>query len=197
MDYLLFQSQYSPSSKKLMDEFPALRDKSVSVDSTAMRTYVKKLHVVCVPTLLITLGNRIVDRVVGYDSISNWLLISLYRMGQLQGTPTSNEYIESGMHEEYPISQQQPEFSTQSVPVHEDPSLSTVAHAAPTASSTSLDDLILEDIPKAEQQRFEYQETREAPIVQTGISANTMLLAEQLKKERDNYDPSNKKKFST
>jgi hypothetical protein len=191
MDYLLFHSQYSPSSKKLLDDFPALREKAVSVDSAAMRSYVKKLHVVCVPTLMVILGNRVVDRIVGYDSISNWLLVSLYRMGQLQGAAVPNDMMAP---EEYHTSSP-PELDLRSVVedgVHEDPVMMT----APTSTSTSLDDLILEDIPKAEQQRLEYQETREAPIVQTGMSANTMLLAEQLKKERDNYDPSNKKKFA-
>ena len=190
MDYLLFHSQYSPSSKKLLDEFPALREKAVSVDSVAMRSYVKKLHVVCVPTLMVILGNRVVDRIVGYDSISNWLLVSLYRMGQLQGAAAPNEYVNPPM-DEYPDAQS--ELVPQSVvDVLDDADVA----ATSVSTSTSLEDLILEDIPKAEQQRMEYQETREAPIVQTGMSANTMLLAEQLKKERDNYDPSNKKKFS-
>jgi hypothetical protein len=59
--------------------------------------------------------------------------------------------------------------------------------------ATSLDDLVLEDIPLTQQP----QQERDTPLVQTGMSANTMMLAEALKKERDNIDPSaNKKKYS-
>ena len=59
-------------------------------------------------------------------------------------------------------------------------------------ATTQLDDLILEDIPLSEQ-----QQDRETPLVQTGMSANTLMLAEALKKERDSFDPSaNKKKFT-
>lgn len=183
MDYLLFHSQFSPSSQKLFDEFPALREKAISVDSVAMRTYVKKIHIVCVPTLTVLLGNRIIDRVIGYDAIYNWFVTTMYRMGQLQPPVPPSTYEP----------QQHADMATN---VEEDVESDLVP-----ATSTSLDDLILEDIPvsKSDQQHhqmMQHQPERETPLVQTGISANTMLLAEQLKKERDNNLEGNKKKFS-
>lgn len=180
MDFLLFYSQYSPSSKKLLDEFPMLQEKAISVDSAPMRAYVKRIHVVCVPTLMVLMGKRVIDRVIGYESIYNWLMTSLYRMGQLQASPT---VLEPEVHDESSSS-----FMGSSPTDH-----APVMMVEPTSSagSTSLDDLILEDVPAAQQQ------DRETPLVQTGMSANTMMLAEALKKERDNLDPgANKKKFS-
>jgi multisubunit Na+/H+ antiporter MnhF subunit len=182
MDYLLFHSQYSPSSKKLFDEFPMLKEKAISVDSVAMRAYVKKIHVVCVPTLLVLLGNRVIDRVIGYESIYNWLVTTLYRMGQLQASSAMAE----------PDLQMDMIETPQSVMTP--PVMDTDAHMSHTYSTggaTSLDDLVLEDIPTA------HQTERETPLVSTGMSANTMMVAEALKKERDNIDPNaNKKKFS-
>lgn len=195
MDYLLFHSQFSPSSQKLFDEFPALREKAISVDSLAMRNYVKKIHIVCVPTLTVLLGNRIIDRVIGYDAIYNWFVTTMYRMGQLQATPSPSALespvtMSSGERAEFVASHGPP--MTMSVEEDDHETDST------PATSTSLDDLILEDIPKMEQQHHQmmHQPERETPLVQTGISANTMLLAEQLKKERDNNLEGNKKKFS-
>lgn len=190
MDFLVFYSQYSPSSQKLFEDFPNLKEKSICVDSSAMRVYVKKIHIVCVPTLIVLLGNRIIDRVVGYDSIHNWLVTSIYRMSQLQTENNPGNFGNPG-YPGYPE------------PIHLDSSqLDTPMEDVPTAvppedmpttsvsQITQLDDLILEDIPLNEQER-------ETPLVQTGMSANTMMLAEALKKERDGLDPSaNKKKFS-
>lgn len=181
MDYLLFHSQFSPSSVKLLEQFPALNDKAISVDSAPMRAYIKKLRIVCVPTLLVLLNNRIVDRVVGSESILTWLATSIYRAEQLQPpqpVPAAAAYL----------------------PSHDDDDDGTngrveaAVMSAPTsaATTTSLDDLILEDI-----QAPVVPEERETPIVQTGMSTNTMSLAEALKKERENFDPStNKKKFA-
>jgi len=199
MDYLLFHSQFSPSSQKLFDEFPALREKAISVDSLAMRNYVKKIHIVCVPTLTVLLGNRIIDRVIGYDAIYNWFVTTMYRMGQLQATPPPSSAHESSMpmvanadRGEFVKSNNGPSMTIE----HDEDAYDHEMESTP-ATSTSLDDLILEDIPKTEQQRHQMvQPERETPLVQTGISANTMLLAEQLKKERDNNLEGNKKKFS-
>ena len=198
MDYLLFHSQFSPSSQKLFDEFPALREKAISVDSLAMRNYVKKIHIVCVPTLTVLLGNRIIDRVIGYDAIYNWFVTTMYRMGQLQATPppaaleSSSPMSASGERGEFVASS----GGSSMIIDNEEDAYDHDMDSTP-ATSTSLDDLILEDIPKTEQQRHQMlQPERETPLVQTGISANTMLLAEQLKKERDNNLEGNKKKFS-
>jgi hypothetical protein len=185
MDYLLFHSQYSPSSKKLFDEFPMLKEKAISVDSVAMRAYVKKIHVVCVPTLLVLLGNRVIDRVIGYESIYNWLVTTLYRMGQLQASSVGAE----SEAQQFPT--QAGVVTLEPSDVEYEPSIHDSSEHSSGLGATSLDDLILEDIPMAQQQE------RETPLVQTGMSANTMMLADALKKERDNLDPgANKKKFS-
>jgi len=188
MDYLLFHSQYSPSSKKLFDEFPMLKEKAISVDSVAMRAYVKKIHVVCVPTLLVLLGNRVIDRVIGYESIYNWLVTTLYRMGQLQASSAVVEpdsEIDSNVSLS-PLMEYEPQSPTMTKSV-------ATATDGFIPGATSLDDLVLEDIPLT----LQPQQERDTPLVQTGMSANTMMLAEALKKERDNIDPSaNKKKYS-
>lgn len=177
MDFLIFHSQFSPSSQKLLEDFPALREKAVSVDSGSMRVYVKKLKIVCVPTLLVLLGGqRVIDRVVGYDSISNWLIESIYRVNQLQsGAPPT-------------AMQEDPEVLA---PVAVEGAMN-VDPSVPQASFTNLDDLVLEQVDT----NAEEEDDRDTPLVQTGMSANTMALAEQMKKERDNLDPNvNKKKF--
>ena len=172
MDYLLFHSQFSPSSTKLLQQFPNLQEKAISVDSHAMRAYVKKLHIVCVPTLLVLLNNRIIDRIIGFDSILNWLTTTIYRAEQLQTTQV--QAVTNEMPLEY--EPEQPE----DMPVESN------HHSMSNSATTSLDDLILEEVP----------EEHSTPIVQTGMSANTMSVAEALKKERENFEPStNKKKF--
>lgn len=181
MDFLLFHSQFSPSSKKLFDDFPALERKSISVDSPAMRKYLKKLGVVCVPTLIVLLNNRVIDRVIGYDSIYQWLVTSIYRINHLQPQVFEEE---------------QQSVPTPTVKVVEKPPISEMMMTEAVASDiTPLDNLILEDNGAPEQEIA--LDMPEIPIVQTGQSMNTMMIAEQMKKERDNNIslPGNKKMF--
>jgi len=171
MDYILFHSQYSPSSRKLIEEFPSILEKSVPVDSSAMRTYAKKLHIFCVPTLVIIMDNKIIERISGYENIYNWLVVTIYRVSKLQPSeePEPREYME------------------QMESVHQKPSVSNqeLVQSEPEESITSLDNLVLEDV----------EEERTTPHVQMGMGVNTLQLAEAMKKERDNLD-SGKKKFT-
>lgn len=171
MDYILFHSQYSTSSQKLIEQFPSILEKAVLVDSMAMRAYAKRLHIICVPTLIIIMDNKIVERIVGYENIHNWLVVTIYRVNKLQ-----------------PIEESQPppeiEYEESQQPMVQKSNL----HSPP--ESTSLEDLILEDIKE------EQPPMMERPHVQMGMGTNTLQLAEAMKKERDNIDPVNKKKFS-
>lgn len=167
MDYILFHSQYSPSSRKLFEQFPSLNEKAVSVDSMAMRAYAKRLHVICVPTLVVILNNKIIERIVGYENVYNWLVVTIYRVNKLQNIqePETDE-----------ISEEQPTIFQEQPPESPDMQRTT----------TSLDQLVLEDL----------EEERATPHVPIGTGVSTLQLAEAMKKERDNSDPANKKKFS-
>jgi hypothetical protein len=186
MDYILFHSQYSASSKKLLEEFPTIAEKGVLVDSNVMRNYAKKLHIVCVPTLVIILDNKIVERIVGYEYIQNWLLVTLYRVNKLQPMDLEPEPYET-----------QESWSPEPVALTEknvDPQEPLMPSPAPKEGTTNLDHLILEDIDETPLKPLMNETT--TPHVQMGSGANTMQLAEALKKERDNTDPGNKKKFN-
>lgn len=187
MDYILFYSHYSPSSKKLFEDFPNLREKSISVDSQAMRMYMKKLHIVCVPTLGIIINNKIVEKIIGYDKIYNWVLITLYRTTQLQTAEepepqTITQIVDEPTETKY---YKQPEIETEPM-LHQQQTLAT-----PIQNKTSLDDLILTDEPPEPK---EFLQNRTEPKVQTGISGSTLQIAEALKKERDNDLETNNKK---
>ncbi len=177
MDYILFHSQYSPSSKKLLEEFPSISEKSVSVDSEGMRRYMKRINIVCVPTLILILNNKIVDRIVGVDKITNWIMVTLYRASQLQpGGVVESEPDESPQQYVPQVVQQSQSEKTVRVP----------DSGAPDGSGhTSLDDLVLVDedpSPMIANQPLDNE--RIEPKIQMGGS-NTMALAEALKKERD------------
>jgi hypothetical protein len=163
MDYILFHSQYSPSSRKLIEQFPSISEKTVLVDSVAMRAYAKRLHIICVPTLVVILNNKIIERIVGYENIYNWLVVTIYRVNKLQNI---QEDVEPEL--EPPIQQVEPTS----------PDMQN--------TTTSLDNLVLEDL----------EEERVTPHVPIGTGVSTLQLAEAMKKERDNSDPGNKKKFS-
>lgn len=174
MDYILFHSQYSSSSVKLIEEFPSIVEKGVLVDSIAMRNYVKQLRIVCVPTLVVILDNKIVERIMGFENVRNWLIVTIYRVNKLQPLEPEPEpemeYARTFVQSEEPMSQ----------PIQE--------REPQQESTTSLDNLILEDV-------VEERDTT-TPHVQMGLGANTMQLAEAMKKERDNnLDSGNKKKF--
>jgi hypothetical protein len=190
MDYILFHSQYSASSRKLLEEFPTITEKGVLVDSAVMRTYAKKLHIVCVPTLVIILDNKIVERIVGYEHIQNWLLVTLYRVNKLQPfEPDYNEQETSWPSESPPSSENNnPQFTQEFT--REVSSNNQVEEG-----TTNLDNLILEDIVENPPLKPVVNEPT-TPHVQMGLGANTMQLAEAMKKERDNIDPGNKKKFN-
>lgn len=173
MDYILFHSQFSPSSRKLVEQFPSIIEKSVSVDSSAMRTYAKRLHIFCVPTLVIIMDNKIIERISGYENVYNWLIVTIYRVSKLQ---PSDEIDSQDYSEEMDL----PPPPKKSVIPRE------IIEENEEEETTSLDNLILEDV----------EEERSTPHVQMGLGVNTMQLAEAMKKERDNLDPGNKKKFS-
>jgi hypothetical protein len=176
MDYILFHSQFSPSSRKLVEQFPSIIEKSVSVDSSAMRTYAKRLHIFCVPTLVIVMDNKIIERISGYENVYNWLIVTIYRVSKLQPSDEldSQDYSES-------MDLPPPKKSVVSREVVEDDEENYEEEA-----TTSLDNLLLEDV----------EEERSTPHVQMGMGVNTMQLAEAMKKERDNLDPGNKKKLA-
>jgi hypothetical protein len=166
MDYILFYSEYSRSCQYLIQQFPDLLKKSVSIDSIGLEDYLKKLKIVSVPTLLIVLESStktsIVDRIVGYEEIYNWLITTLYRMNQVeyQAEQTLN-------HTQTSQNFQQQENAE---------------------STTNLDTLYLEDIEEDQHQKSQvYQETQDQEVhtaVKTG-GASTMKLAEEMKRERE------------
>ena len=174
MDYILFHSRYSPSSQKLVEQFPSIVEKAVLVDSTAMRAYAKRLHIICVPTLVIIMDNKIIERIVGYENIQNWLIVTIYRVNKLQPSDDEPMQQESIAYEEPVMQKQKLSNSQQS-----------------NTESTSLEDLILEDVAE------EPLPNMERPHVQMGLGTNTLQLAEAMKKERESSDPINKKKFNT
>jgi len=94
MDYILFYSNYSPSSLKILQEFPQIMTKSVSVDSLQIRDYVKKINIMSVPTLVVLLNTKIVDRVIGHEDISTWLTQMVYQASRIQQNE-SEEFVEN------------------------------------------------------------------------------------------------------
>lgn len=95
MDYVIFYSNFSSSCAKLFQEFPQIMTKAVSVDSLQMRSYLKTINIVCVPTLVVILNNKIVDRIVGDQDISNWLTQMVYQASRIQPTEGPVESVES------------------------------------------------------------------------------------------------------
>lgn len=209
MDYLIFFSKYSNPCQKLFEEFPGAFEKSVMVDSPEMRKYIKKLQIVCVPTLAVILGGKIIERVTGFDSISNWLLIAIYRSNQLQVStqpqpPASAPNPPPSLPPQEYIHQQPQYIMQQSVQSPSPPQPVQILHpqqhdfetsslmvdrpqSAPFAQ-TNLDDLLLEDIN--EPGSIEDLSGGSSP---KSSSLNTIQRAEALKKERDNLDPKGKK----
>jgi hypothetical protein len=197
MDYILFQSQFSPSCKKLLQQFPNLQEKSVSVDNAQMRNYIKKLHIVCVPTLILTMGNKIIERLVGYESIQNWLLITIYRANQIsqpiEQPSDSQPIVQNSSQIGLQMNSQlepQPIKSPESVQPTQSESIHAVSPVPPKPQQTSLEQLILTDDSESIENPIE---ERSEPLVQMGSGANTMQLAEALKKERDNSFENKKK----
>jgi hypothetical protein len=205
MDYLLFYSQYSPSSKKILEQFPNIINKAVSVDSSQMKKHLKKLSIVCVPTLIIFSEGKILERIAGYAKIYNWILVTLYRIDQIQPQdepqqPQVQQYQPQPQQSQPQMSQAQ--MSQSQIPQPQISQTQTVTQLPQQVQQveedviieddlmiqgkTSLDDLVLEDIPE-----------REEPTRPSSNSGSTMQLAEALKKERDNLDPKSKKKFVT
>lgn len=175
MDYIIFHSQFSPSSKKIFEEFPAMREKAVSIDTVQMRTYAKHLHIVCVPTMVIILGNKIIDRIVGYDKISNWIILTLYRTNQINPVQEIQE--------------------AQTIPQSPTPPVQ-VSYVQPEPEipqqQTSLDTLILTD--ETPQENEINNSERMEPKISGSGSVSTLQRAEALKKERDGDLENNNKK---
>ena len=73
MDLILLYSQHSDFCMKLADEFPNIMDRAVSVDSSQSREIADHLSVSVVPTLLVVAQDKIIQRVIGYYEIRNWL----------------------------------------------------------------------------------------------------------------------------
>ena len=214
MDYLIFSSRFSPSCQKVLDEFPGALSKIVMIDSKSMRDYAKKLKIVCVPTLIVILGDKIIERIVGFESIQNWLLIAIYRSNQLQmsttipsednmsysnpnpiapSAPSSVQYPTSTVYS-LPIQQQhldasppqQPQHSQQQEMLYETTSLHSVQPISPSSGQTNLDDLILDEVAE-----------NPIGIGPKGSSPmNTIQLAEAMKKERDNSFEKGKKSIN-
>lgn len=200
MDYLLFYSQYSPSSKKILEQFPNIINKAVSVDSSQMKKHLKKLSIVCVPTLIIFSEGKILERIAGYAKIYNWILVTLYRIDQIQPQDEPQQpQVQQPQQPQPQMSQTQ--MSQSQIPQPQLSQTQTVTQLPQQVQQvedviieddlmiqgkTSLDDLVLEDIPE-----------REEPTRPSSNSGSTMQLAEALKKERDNLDPKSKKKFVT
>lgn len=94
MDYILIYSEYSQSSRKLVEEYPHILQKSISVDSLEMRYIIKQFDIISVPTLIIFNNNNIIDRIIGYYDIVQWLMRFLYQANILQNE-VQDVYTES------------------------------------------------------------------------------------------------------
>lgn len=115
MDYLLFYSQYSSSSQKVLEDFPSLMEKSISVDSKQIRMYLKNLSIVSVPTLVLILHDKIIDRIIGYENIVDWLNITIYRTDQIRNVNVeqmeqedNEQFMETQQHQQQQQPLQQP-----------------------------------------------------------------------------------------
>ena len=185
MDYLLFYSQYSSSSQKVLEDFPSLIEKSVSVDSKQIRMYLKNLSIVSVPTLVLILHDKIIDRIIGYENIVDWLNITIYRTDQIRNVNVEQEEIEQFMEtRQSPQQLQSQQLQSQQIP-QQSQQIPQQSQQIPQPQQqqqqnateyTNLDDLLLEDV-----------ETPSEDIHITRSSTNNSLLkvAEELKKERD------------
>ena len=159
-DFILFYSKYSPISCKLLEEFPALSEKSVSVDSVPIRKILKKFVVTSVPTLILILNNNIVDRIIGYENVSNWLHLYVYRVNHLTNSTENDEQMF--------VQEDEPTYNDESV-------VAEPQNISGSDGKTSLDDLILEESQE------EVHITKATPV-------NLLKMAEEMKKERDNND---------
>jgi hypothetical protein len=171
MDFILFYSQFSNSSRKLLEEYPSLSEKSVSVDSTHIRNIIKKMSIVCVPTLLLyNSNNKIIERIIGYEHIVNWITIYIYNTQRFM--PKANEQI----HDEQNIDEQI--LSTQTNELQYN-NLKDNINDRETLNDnqTNLDDLILED----NDDKQDYHITRS-----NSGNGSLLKMAEEMKKERDN-----------
>ena len=178
MDYLLFYSQYSSSSQKVLEDFPSLIEKSVSVDSKQIRMYLKNLSIVSVPTLVLILHDKIIDRIIGYENIVDWLNITIYRTDQIRNVNVEQEEIEQFMEtRQSPQQLQSQQLQSQQIPQQSQQIPQPQQQQQQNETEyTNLDDLLLEDV-----------ETPSEDIHITRSSTNNSLLkvAEELKKERD------------
>ena len=168
MDYILFHSQYSSSSKKLLEEFPSLFEKSVSVDSKQIRMYLKDLAIVSVPTLVLILHDKIVDRIIGYENIINWLHITIYRTEQIRNIET--EY-EQEIENNAPIN---PQINVPLNVSEDDGNVENITE------HTSLDDLVIEDLGPSTDEKLH--------ITRSSGNTNLLKVAEELKKQRDSSE---------
>jgi hypothetical protein len=87
MDYLLFYSKYSRKCTQLLEEFPFLSEKAVSIDSLRVRDHLQEISIVAVPTLAIIYNQAILDRIVGAPDIEQWVYTTLYH---LRHVPTND-----------------------------------------------------------------------------------------------------------
>lgn len=163
MDYILFYSNYSQACKSLLDEFPTLIQKSVKIDSLEIYTYVKKIHIESVPTLIVFINNKIIDRIIGSDDIKNWLLTLIYRTNSLQEV------------EQQPISQPQPPQQQ----YHEQQEEDTL---------TSLEDLELTDEKEPEENI-----PNDKYISSGVGGSSAIKLAEEMRREREKDEPMKKR----
>lgn len=174
-DFILFYSKYSPVSCQLLEEFPMLSEKSVSVDSTPIRKILKKFSIISVPTLILILNNKIVDRVIGYESISDWLHLYVYRVNHLT---TNSPGVDSLDSQEFQIDNDSMDnigtVTGESVGVE-----NTETTISLNDGKTNLDDLTLED-------ESDVHITKSTPV-------NLLKMAEDMKKERDNNEPFKKR----
>jgi hypothetical protein len=175
MDYILFYSDYSRPCQYLIQQFPDLIKKSISIDSMGIEEYLKKLKIVSVPTLLILLESpsktSIVDRIVGYEEIHNWFITTLYRMNQVEFTTPEQNHSEQFV-ESQNYSQNIQQQNIEQVP----------------ESTTNLDTLYLEDLEGTESVKSveggQTQEQEPHAAVKTG-GISTMKLAEEMKRQRE------------
>lgn len=200
MDYILFYSQFSPSSMKLINQFPNIKEKAVSVDSIEMRKLVKSLNIVCVPTLIVHLGRKIIDRIIGATEINNWLLVSIYRANQLSSSKFEPEHEPEYVIQELPPQHQPQPQNTQSISTA--PQLVSVTSQQVSTNVqenigeetsygyTNLEDLVLEDVQEPSRDNMNRSPPeRTEPHVQMigGSGVNTLQLAETMKKERESF----------
>ena len=174
MDFILFYSQFSNVSRKLLEEYPSLIDKSVSVDSSQIRNIIKKMSIVCVPTLLLHNNGKIVERIIGYEDIVHWINVYIYNT---QKFTQSNEINEINQINQVNQVNQVNDIDTYNQSVQSLQPVQSVSDTQDSFQQTNLDDLVLED------KEEEYHITR------SGSGNGSLLkMAEEMKKERDNSE---------